>query len=167
MNTLCDNPWNVIMSWVKGFGQKGRLVMKINTLLRVPAGVYACNFVDREVSFHWANVNNFLVLGSQGRVVAFNAVDEIKSSVRIGNVMVWTVLDLVEHTLIYSMLAREGPWIPISVFVSISIRNNKDISHVEEVGVGESFSKWASNGFLTVGAEWLDVNLNLYFLGDS
>ena len=167
MNTLSDNPWNVSVSWHKSFGQKSRLVVKINTFLRVPAGVYACNFISRQFSLYWTNVNNLLVLGSESRVVTLNAIDEVKSSVRVSNIVVWAVLNLVEHTLINTMLAGEGPWITISIFVGIAVGDNKNICHVKEVGVSKRLCKWPSYSVLAVWAQWLDVYLNLHFLGDS
>ena len=88
MDTLSDNPWNVLVSWVKCFGQKSRLVVKINTFLRVPASVNVCSFVGREVGIYCAGVNNSLVGGFSGRIVALNTVDEVKCSVRVSNVMV-------------------------------------------------------------------------------
>ena len=88
VNTLGDNPWNVLVSWDKSISQKGRLVVKINTFLRVPTGVYACSLLSREVSIYSANVNNFLVGSSPSRVVVLNAVYEVKRSVGVSDVVV-------------------------------------------------------------------------------
>ena len=78
--------------------------------------------------------------------------------------MLSAAFDHVVLALRRSMLAREDPRIPILILVSVTVRHERDISHVEQVRVCVRVSERASNCVTAVGALGLVVELDTDFV---
>ncbi len=97
-------------------------------------------------------------------IVRLNAVDEVEGSEWVRDILVGAVLDLVVDTFAIAVLAGESPGVTGSVLMSVAVRNQEDLCHVEEARGCECFGKTSSNVILAVRAERLEVKLNLDFL---